>query len=151
VAVKESNGAWRPTGERTVSGVEIYAIFSAPRETLLDLSQPVPADALGQPSIWFRFDVEVDADGDAFGSTGVVMDDEVKDDRSPHATDRVDGAAMIALDVSKTVPTASLGFPLQRQLVEERAQKGGQPARAAHNPPQPLADALRICADFAST
>ena len=35
-------GAWRPTGERTGTGVETYALWPGPAESLLDLSVPMP-------------------------------------------------------------------------------------------------------------
>jgi len=102
-------GAWRPTGERTATGVEIYAIFSAPLDTLLDLSQPVPADALGQPPIRFRFDVEVGASGTTLASTGVVVDDEGKDDPSSPGT--LTGIRLVPAAGSKATPAAPTATP----------------------------------------
>ena len=72
-------GAWRPTGARTAEAVEIYEKLVT-FERLLDLASPVPADALEQQPIKFRFDAEVDASGNAFQSEGYVVDEQGKDD-----------------------------------------------------------------------
>ena len=72
-------GAWRPTGERTADAVEIYERLMS-FEDLLDLTAPVPADALAQPDFKFRFTAEVDAGGNAFRTEGYVVDAQGKDD-----------------------------------------------------------------------
>ncbi len=79
-------GAWRPTGERTGSGVETYALWAEPLEILLDLSVPLPEYQLMQPPIRFRFDVGVDEGGNTFALEGVVVDDTGKDDPSRPGT-----------------------------------------------------------------
>ena len=95
-------GAWRPTGERTAEGVEIYARFVAPLESLLDLSQPVPDPALEQPPIRFRFDAEVDAGGDRFAFAGVVVDEQGNDD--PSLTGELTGVRLVAAAGAPATP-----------------------------------------------
>lgn len=73
-----SIGVWRPTGERTGEGVEIYQALQS-LERLFDLADPVPADALAQQDLKFRFDAEVDAGGNAFRMAGFVVDDQGND------------------------------------------------------------------------
>ena len=73
-----SIGVWRPTGERTGEGVEIYQALQS-FERLFDLADPVPADALAQQDLKFRFDAEADAGGNAFRFAGFVVDDQGND------------------------------------------------------------------------
>jgi len=86
-------GAWRPTAEGTAEGVEIYALFSASLESLLDLSLAVPNPALQQPPIRFRFTVEVGHSGNSFEFAGAVVDEEGKDTGS---TGKLTGVRLVA-------------------------------------------------------
>ena len=96
-------GAWRPTGERTAEGVEIYALFSAPLEGLLDLSLPAPEDLFDRPPIRFRFDVEVDASGDRFELAGAVVDAQGNATGSPGT---ITGVRLVAAPGAAATPTA---------------------------------------------